>query len=139
MIELTDDMRTRLSTALADGYPVIAASVEPDGYPKLSFYGSVHVAGPDRLALWHRQPEGGLLDRIAQGNDKIALMYRHAAERVGWQFFGRASVVDDPESATKIYDAIPELEKLLDSERKGKAVVIELDRVTGRGLDMRRD
>jgi len=32
----------------------------------------------------------------------------------------------------------PEIEKMLDKERKGQAVVVDLDRVTGAGLDMRR-
>ena len=56
MIELTDEMATRLSKALADGCPVIAASVDADGQPKLAFYGSTHVHDADHLALWARNP-----------------------------------------------------------------------------------
>jgi hypothetical protein len=42
-------------------------------------------------------------------------------------------------SAPPLYDAIPLLEPKLDSERNGVAVVIDLDRVTGGGVDMTRE
>jgi hypothetical protein len=29
------------------------------------------------------------------------------------------------------YDAMPEIEKMFDKERKGQAVVVDLDRITG--------
>ena len=137
MIELTDQMRERLAGALMEGYPVVAATVGPDGQPKLSFYGSAHVHSPDELAVWVRDPNAGLLSRIAS-NPHMALMYRNIKERVGWQFFGRARVVDDPDARAAVYDAIPLVEQKLDSERNGVAVVIDLDRVTGGGVDMTR-
>jgi hypothetical protein len=138
VIELTDEMRERLSNALVDGCPVVAASVEPDGSPKLSFYGSCQVFSKDQLAIWHRQPDAGLIPRL-ESNDKMAFLYRHPTERVSWQFFGRARVVPDAEIRERVYDAMPEIEKLLDKDRKGQAVIIDLDRVTGRDVDMRRE
>ncbi len=39
MIQLTDDMRQRLANALADGCPVIAASVEFTKEPSEEFWG----------------------------------------------------------------------------------------------------
>ncbi|CAA9244321.1 MAG: hypothetical protein AVDCRST_MAG50-1877 [uncultured Acidimicrobiales bacterium] len=137
MIELTEEMRTRLSSALKDGYPVIAASVEPNGAPKLSFYGSTHVHGADSLAIWVRNPESGILDRL-QANPHMSFLYRNPAERLRWVFDGRARVVDDPQEAAAIYDAIPDFEKTTDPERKGRAVVIDLDKVSGRDLLMER-
>jgi hypothetical protein len=138
MIELTDEMRERLANALNDGHPVVAASVEPDGYPKLSFYGSTQVHSPDQLAIWHRKPEGGLLDRL-NDHTRMAFMYRHGTDRVFWQFFGRARVDDDPEVRERVYAGMPELERLLDPDKKGRAIVIDVDRVLGRGFEMRRD
>jgi hypothetical protein len=138
MIELTDEMKSRLANALADKCPVVSASVEPDGYPKLSFYGSCQVFSADQLALWHRNPDTGLITRL-NTNNRMAFLYRHPIDRVFWQFFGRGRVVGDPEVRDRIYDAMPEIEKMLDKERKGQAVVIDLDRVTGAGLDMRRE
>ena len=137
MIELTDEMRAKIGTALADGFPVIAASVDTDGQPKLSFYGSTHVRGPDQLGVWVRNPESGVLSRIVT-NPRMTFMYRNPTERLTWQLYGRARVVDGPER-DEIYEAIPEIEKMLDAERGGVGLVIDLDRVTGRGIDMRRD
>ncbi len=138
VIELTDEMRQRLGDALQDGCPVIAASVQPDGYPKLSFYGSTQVYSADQLAIWHRDPEGGLIERLPE-NPRVAFMYRHPQDRVFWQFFGRGRVVDDPEVRDAVYENMPPIEQMLDSERRGRAIIIDLDRVVGRGVDMRRD
>ena len=138
MIELTEEMKSRLANALADKCPVISASVEPDGYPKLSFYGSCQVYGKDQLAIWHRNPDAGLIMRL-NTNDRMAFMYRHPIDRVFWQFFGRGRVVDDPDVRDRVYDAMPEIEKLLDKERKGRVVLVDLDRVSGINVDMRRE
>ena len=80
-MELLDEMRTRLATALVDGNPVIAATVDESGQPKLSFFGSTHVHSPDQLALWVRNPEAGTLSRLA-ANPRMSFLYRHAADRV---------------------------------------------------------
>ena len=137
MIELTEEMRTRLASALTDGCPVIAASVDANGQPKLAFYGSTHVHDADHLALWARNPASGLFDRIA-ANPRMSFLYRHPADRVRWLFEGRASVVTDEAIANAVFDAIPPFEQAMDAERRGRAVVIELDLVTGRDLLMER-
>jgi predicted pyridoxine 5'-phosphate oxidase superfamily flavin-nucleotide-binding protein len=138
MIELTDEMRTRLASALTDGYPVVAATVDADGQPKLSFFGSTHVHSDDQLAFWVRDPEGGTLRRLAE-NPRISFLYRHPAEKVRWVFEGRARRVDEADERARVYDESAELERLMDAERKGVAVVVDLDAVTGRGVEMRRD
>src|SRR3954470_22025424 len=94
MIELSEDMRLRLSTALTDGYPVIAASVDGDGQPHLSFFGTTQVLTTDQLALWARNPTTSFVQRIA-ANPRVALLYRNSAERVTYQFHGRAHAEDD--------------------------------------------
>ena len=138
MIELTDEMRSRLRTALEDGFPVIAASVDAEGQPKLTFYGSAHVHSADQLAVWVRNPESGVLSRLA-ANPRMAFVYRHPQDRVRWQFYGRGRVVDDPGVRRAVYESIPEIERAMDPEQKGKAVIVDVDRVTGRDLDMRRE
>jgi hypothetical protein len=138
MIELSEEMKTRLANALTDRCPLLAASVESDGYPKLSFYGSCQVFSKDQLAVWHRNPDSGLIPRLLT-NNRMAFLYRHPTDRVSWQFFGRARVVTDPETRDQVYEAMPEIEKMLDKERKGQGVLVDLDRVTGAGVDMRRE
>jgi hypothetical protein len=137
MIELTDEMRTRLANALTDGHPVVVATVAGDGQPKLSYYGSTHVHSTDQLALWVRNPEGGTLQRIAT-NPRMTLLYRDPVAKVRWVFEGRARRVDDAAERDRVYDETPEFERAMDADKKGVAVVVELDAVTGRDVDMRR-
>lgn len=137
MIVLSAEMRERLATALADGCPVVAATVDSDGQPKLSFFGSTHVHRDDQLAIWVRDPEGGTLRRLAT-NRRMSFLYRNPAARVRWVFEGRARRVDDPDERDEIYDETPEFERAMDAGRKGVAVVVDLDRVMGRDLLMER-
>src|SRR5262245_40140905 len=123
MIELTDEMRKRLATALVDGWPVVAASVHPDGRPKLSFYGSTQVYDRETLAIWVRNPEAGLLDRI-RTNPHLAFLYRNGADRIFWQFEGRAAVNEDPAVNDAVYAASPAPERDRDPDRKGTAVLV---------------
>lgn len=138
VIELTDEMRDRLAAALDDGVPVVLASVDAGGAPHLSFYGSTHVHSADQLAIWVRDPAGGLLQRVGT-NPNVALMYRNPAARLAWQFQGRARLVDDPGEARRVYDESPEVERGRDPERLGRAVVVDVDRVRGRDVLMARE
>ena len=141
MIELTDDMRDRLASALTDGCPVVISTVDDDGQPHLSFYGTTQVLSADQLALWVRNPAGGLLTRIVD-NPRIALLYRNSPDRVSYQFLGRARTESDETVRTHVFDNSPEIERSLDPDRKGVAVVIDVDRVQGRAygdpVEMRR-
>ena len=138
MIQLTDEMRNKLATARADGTTVMAASIEPDGYPKFSYYGSLHVFSSDQLALWHRTPDSGLVTRL-DAHPKMTFLYRHPTEPIFWQFSGRARVVEDEDVREKVYEGMPEGEKAFDPDRRGKAVIIDVDRVVGRDVDMQRE
>ena len=132
MIELTDQMRELVGNALTDRLPVIASSVAADGQPSLSFYGSTQVHSSDQLAIWVRNPNAGLLTRIPD-NPHMAFMYRNPAEQIGWQFHGRARVIEAGEESQRVYDTAPQLERDRDPEQLGTAVVIDVDRVIGRG------
>jgi predicted pyridoxine 5'-phosphate oxidase superfamily flavin-nucleotide-binding protein len=131
MIELTDDMRERLASALDDRSPVVAASVDADGQPHLSFYGTTQVYGPGQLAIWVRSPDSSFLQRIA-ANPRVAFMYRNGAERVMYQFHGRARPEPDEAVRQRVFDQSPEVERGLDPDRRGVAVLIDVDQVNGR-------
>jgi hypothetical protein len=111
--------------------------VDEEGQPKLTFFGSAHAHSHDQLAVWVRNPEGGTLRRIAH-NPRMSFLYRHPTDRVRWVFEGRAHRVEDGVIRDAIYEAIPALEQAMDAERRGVAVVIDLELVSGRDLEMRR-
>ena len=132
MIVLTGEMRLAVDNALDDGCPVISSSVDGEGQPSLSYFGSAQVHGDDQLALWVRNPAGGFLRRIA-ANPHVALLYRNPDQRQMWQFHGRARVVDDQHQRDTIYERSNKLERDRDPDRIGVAVVVDLDGVMERG------
>ncbi len=132
MISFTDEMREAFATALTDSAPVIVAYADDDGQPHISFRGSAQVYSDDQLAIWVRNPEGGILAAVPH-NPKVALQYQNLAKRIGWQFHGRARIDDDPAVRTSVYDNSHEFERGLDPERKGKAIIVDVDRVFARG------
>ena len=131
VIHLGDEIRDRLASALGDGCPVVAASVDGDGQPHISFFGTTQVHGPDQLALWVRNPDAPFLQRLA-GNDRIALLYRNGADRVMYQFHGRGRPVGDEEVRVRVYDQSPAVERSMDPDCLGVAVLVDLDQVRGR-------
>src|ERR1700738_3938778 len=113
MIELTDDLRARLASAMADGCPVVAASVDADGQPHLAFYGTTQVYGPEQLAIWVHDPASSLLQRLAP-NPRVAFIYWNAAERVMYQFHGQGRLVADEDVRRRVFDQSPERERAVD-------------------------
>jgi Pyridoxamine 5'-phosphate oxidase len=131
MIQLGNEILDRLARALEDGCPVVAASVDRDGQPHLSFFGTTQVYAADQLAIWVRNPDAPFLQRLA-GNPRVAFLYRNPADRVMYQFHGRGKPVDDADVRTRVYDQSPEVERTMDPDRRGVAVLIDIDNVRGR-------
>lgn len=132
MIALTEEMREAFARALPDRAPVILAYVDPDGQPHITYRGSAQVHSDEQLAFWARNPEGGVV-RAVPRNPKVAMLYRHPETRVGWQFYGRARIENDPEVRRAVFENSHEIERGLDPERKGVAIVVDVDRVVSRG------
>jgi hypothetical protein len=131
---LDDEIAHAIDGALDNGTPVIAAYVDRDGQPQLSFRGTTQVYSTDQVALWIRDPEGGLV-RALSANPRLTFFYRDPATRANYQIQGRGRVVLDPRVRTVVFDNSPDREQALDPERRGVAVVVDVDRVTGRGPD----
>jgi hypothetical protein len=114
---------------LAQGVPLLLAAVSPDGRPVVSFRGSVQTYSDDQLGLWARNGQGGALDAI-RANPNVVLVYRSPTTPV-LQFHGRARVAENDEERSRVFDNAPEREQAADPERKGVAVIVDLDRVEG--------
>lgn len=127
---LSEEITTAVNNALADGKPILMAYVADDGQPHLSFRGSVHVHSPESLAVWARNPEGGLPNAVGR-NPRVTLMYRDAQSRTSYTFYGRATVTTDEATRRRVYDESAEPERNADPDRKGIAIVVDLDRVDG--------
>jgi uncharacterized pyridoxamine 5'-phosphate oxidase family protein len=129
-IALTGDMRAFINGALDNGNPVLVTYVDADGRPKMSYRGTVQVFGPDTLALWNRDREGGMTRAIAT-NPNIALYLRDTKNKATYFMYGRARVDEDPDVRETVFSNSPEREQNFDYSRRGVAIVVDLDRLEG--------
>jgi hypothetical protein len=120
--------------ALANGTPMIAAYVDADGQPHLSFRGTVQVLDRDHLAMWARDPDAGMPTTVP-ASPRVAVWYHDPATRTTLQFHGRAHVVDDAATREQVFDHSPEREQQQDPDRAGVAIVVDVDHVAGRTPD----
>jgi predicted pyridoxine 5'-phosphate oxidase superfamily flavin-nucleotide-binding protein len=126
---MTDEIREHVNGALIAGNPMILASVDAAGKPRLSYRGSAQVFAADQLGFWARNTEGSTMESI-RTNPYVALVYRNPAQRVLLQFSGRARLAQG-EERDRVYDLAPEFEQKADPEKNGVAVLIDLDKVEG--------
>jgi hypothetical protein len=130
-LRLPEAVKTLVNGALAKGRPVAVAYVGADGAPNLSFRGSVQAYGEDSLAIWVRDPQGGILKAMAT-NPRITLLYGElGAEKAFLTFRGRGRVETAEAVRRQVYENSHELERNLDKERKGVPLIIALDSVDG--------
>ena len=129
-LKLSDDVKATINSALENGSPMLIAAVSAEGKPVLSFRGSLQVYSDTQLGFWLRGVEGHTVAAI-RTNPNVALMYRSAETRGMYQFQGRAGVATDEDERGQVFEAAPEIERKSDPERKGLAIVIDLDTIEG--------
>jgi hypothetical protein len=131
-LKLSADMKQAVDTAFEAMKPIVVSYVDENGAPQLSFRGSTQAYSDTQLAIWVRNPEGRILESITK-NPAIALLYGsfEPTARAFMIFRGRARI--DPSDAVRhrIYDKAHAFERGQDKERKGSAIVIDLDSVDG--------
>jgi hypothetical protein len=128
-IVLDEEIRGMVNGALESATPMLLASVDPEGRPRLTFRGSIQVFSDDQLGFWARNAEGSTMENIA-GNPNVAMMYRNPATRVILQFAGRARVAQG-EERDRVYANAPEFEQRADPDKKGVGLIVDLDKVEG--------
>ncbi|HZZ87420.1 MAG TPA: pyridoxamine 5'-phosphate oxidase family protein [Caulobacteraceae bacterium] len=126
---LDDELKSMINSALSERTPMVLASVDAEGRPRLTFRGSVQTFGDAAVGFWARNAEGSTMDNIA-ANPNVSMIMRNPDTRVVLQLIGRARRVDGAER-DRVYDNAPEIEQRSDPERKGAGVVVDLDRVEG--------
>ena len=128
-LTLDDELKRIIDNALTERTPMVVASVDAEGRPRLTFRGSLQTFSDDQVGFWARNPEGGTMENIA-GNPHVAMMMRNPDTRVVLQLMGRARRVQGAER-DQVYANAPEFEQRADAEKKGAAVIVDLDRVEG--------
>ncbi len=128
-LAITPEISALVAGAFDSGNVLLLAVVNDAGKPILSFRGSISVFSDSQLSFWARNAEGGTIDAIRQ-NPQVGLVYRSPSVPV-LQFAGRARITDDPAERNRTFDLSHEKERERDPERKGRAVIIDLDEVKG--------
>ncbi len=138
-VSLTEEMQQAINNAFDDGFPIVWSSVDSDGQPVLSFFGTTQAYSDHEIAIWMRVPERGFLGRIAE-NPRAAMLFRNATTRMGFQIHVEAKRADDEAVKKQVWENSPQRERDQDPEMKGTAVVAEIVRVIQRGeVVMQRD
>jgi hypothetical protein len=132
-LKLSPGLKETVNTALARGRMMSVAYVSPEGRPELSFRGSVQAYSDTQLAIWVRDPAGGILKAVMSGHPHITLLYGElgAQSKAFVTFRGRGRVESSEPVRRKVYDESPEVERNLDKDRKGVALIIDLESVDG--------
>jgi len=129
---LTDEIRSAVDGALDNQTPMLIAYTDDTNEIHLSFRGTIQAYSADQLALWARDPGGGLPRHIA-ARPHVTLFYHDPATRTTYTFYGRARVADEPAARAVIFDSSHPRERQMDFGRRGVAIVVDLDKVEGRG------
>jgi hypothetical protein len=131
-LRLTEQMKSAVDGALDNGTPMLIAYTDESGEIHMSFRGTIQAYADDQLALWARDPEGGLPRHIA-ARPKVTLFYHDPASRTSYAFYGRARVEAEAVARAAIFENSHPRERQMDFRRRGVAIVVDLDKVEGRG------
>ena len=132
--EVTDIDLTKwadaINNALADGTPCLLATADDQGRPDIAFKGSMMVFDKDHLAWWERS----LAEQIEQvaKNPHIVVLYRNTTEHrriPHMRLYGDATVHRAGDTREQVMAKTVQRELDQDPERKGFAVVVQVNRV----------
>ncbi|MBO0689341.1 MAG: nuclear transport factor 2 family protein [Candidatus Dormibacteraeota bacterium] len=127
---IPDHVRGIVNNALGAGFPIVVAYVDESGQPVQAPRGSTQVYSPTQLSVWVRNAGGGLASAVAR-NPRLSLLYRDSRTRTTLIFQGRGRIVDDEAVRARVFELSPEVEQNHDPQRKGAALLIDVDRLQG--------
>ena len=127
MIQLTDEMKELLYSALGDGMVPLVGTASKDGWPQISPKGSVLVYDQETLAYWERSKRSAM-DNLAE-NPKVVIYYNNSATRTRWRFYGTATIHETGTIRDDVMSKTIQAELDRDPERTGVAVLVKIDKV----------
>jgi hypothetical protein len=131
-VNLTGEIAAAIDGAALRGHPIAVAFVRDDGSPSVSFRGGTYVRSSTELAIWVRKRDSGLAAAIAdRPHDSLVFFEMDGPGARYLAIEGQARVA--PELDQEVYAAIVEPERQQDPDRKGVAVIVDVQTVTGAG------
>jgi hypothetical protein len=131
-VNLSGEIVAAIDGAVLRGHPLAVSFVRDDGSPSVSFRGGTYVRSANQLAIWVRKRDSGLATAIVE-RPRVSLVFLEP-DGPGARYLaieGRARVASELDQ--EVYDAIVEPERKQDPERKGVAVLVDVDSVNGAG------
>ena len=116
-LRLTDEIKNAVNGAFDNQTPMMIAYSDGDGEIHLSFRGTIQAYSDDQLAVWARDPEGGLPRHIS-ARPKVTLFYHDPKTRTTYTFYGRARIADDQDTRTAVFDGSPARERQMDFRQR---------------------
>jgi len=127
MIKITDEMKDRISKAFKEKKYCVWATTSEDGFPDMSFRGSTFVWDDEHIAFWDRSR--GVSTTNLEENPNVCMLYFDTQSRVGWRFYGKATVYKEGEMREKIMSRTIQDELDKDPDRKGYGVLVRIDKI----------
>ncbi len=125
MIQLTEEMRSSINSARANGTPCILASASPDGIPNAGYRGTMMVFDDESLAYRERSSPVEHMEE----NPRVVVLFYDAGRQVGWKFRCSATVYREGPVFQQVMDRLAGLGLVQDSAPTGVAVVLQVDQV----------
>ena len=125
MIQLTDEMKELLYSAVGDGMVPLVGTASKDGWPQISPKGSVMVYDQETLAYWERSKRSAM-DNLAE-NPKVVIYYNNSATRTRWRFYVTATIHETGTIRDDVMSKTIQAELDRDPERTGVAVLVKID------------
>ena len=135
-LKINDALKRKIEEAyVPNDWPMVMAHVDDQGLPTMSYRGSVVVLSDTQLGVWARNPEGGTASSLVKHPD-VQLIYREQAPDGGRStglvmFRGKGRVAKEPALRDAVYDTMLQRERDADAEKKGVAIVVDLESVFG--------
>jgi len=129
MIKLTDDMKERINKAFPEKKYCIWITTSEEGYPDVSFRGSTFVYDDEHIAFWDRSL--GQSTTNLERNPNVCMLYYDGPSRIGWRFYGKATIYKEGEIRRNILRQTVQAELDKDPERKGYGVLVRIDKIRG--------
>lgn len=134
MIKITETIRDLINNNAGSGAVcVVGTTAMKDGYPQVSPKGSMVVYNNDCLAFWERSGRTTL--ETINENPRICVYYRHRDKGSALfpagvlRFYGDVEILPDGPERDRVWSMTPEHERKQDPGRKGRAVIVRLQRV----------
>jgi hypothetical protein len=129
-LRITGTIAAAINGAMDNGTPTVLGYVNEQGEPRLSFRGTTQAYSEHQLAVWARYEDAGLPTAIKK-NPHVSVVY-YARGSGNLIFEGRAHIDNGSPVRDHVFDHSPVVEQRADPERRGVAIIIDVDKLTGR-------